>query len=347
MTMVEELTVHRCSCRARWIALLAQGVPEDGINLGEDLQAAHDLLENELCSPIRAFAGATALSALTRTFSEIRSDSPTFAGIPLIASSQYGNDTILLVGSPLASHDDEAVFEKLLGTFWRHKERIGLICRVYGVEEANRSGRRVQISHWNDEAQVLALSEEQLLRDFSASESPTRTVFENGNVLVQLPAEYVGDISNLPPLEVRIDEPSILTKAELADSSDKQPQIGETWWSVTSGLPVQVFGTGRTQTGLEFTRITYDDGIAVRQLSGDFTRYHSFNEVDELALEVGKEYLKVDGTVWVLRSIDLPILTLEGSDGSIPVRLTEFRARYRPYIRRSAVDRLLDEDDLV
>lgn len=347
MTVIEDLTIHRCSCRARWIALLTQGIPEDGINLGEDLQAAHDLLVAEFCEPIKVYVGRTALAALRRTFREINRDNPKFAGITLIPGARYGNDTLLLVGSPLASHDDEADFEKLLGTLWRHKERDGLIYRVYGVEEATRSDRMVQIVYWDNEAQVLALPEERLRRDFSASESPTKTVFDNGSVLTQLPAEYVGNISDLPPTEMLIDEPSILTKVEVADSSDKQPQIGETWWNVTTGLPVQVFGIGRTQTGLEFTRATCVDGIARRQLTGDFIWRHSFNEADKLDLVVGNEYVKDDETVWVLRSIDLPVLTLEGIDGSIPVRISEFRARYRPYVRRSAVDRLLDEEDLI
>lgn len=346
MTMIEDLTIHRCSCRARWIALLAQGIPEDGINLGEDLQAAHTLLENEFCSPIRAFVGSTALAALQRTFREIKDTNPTFAGIPLTPGPQYGSDTLLLVGTPLSSHDEESEYDKLLGTFWRHNELNGLICRVYGAEEATRNDRLVQISHWDDERQVLSLPEAHLLRDFSPSESPRITRFENGSVAIQHPPEFVGSMPL--PTEVQIDAPSILTTAQLSDDSEKKPQIGETWWNVSTGKPVQVFGTGRTPAGLEYTRVTYEDGTSARQLSGDFAVYHASYDTNETEILVDREYQRSDGTVWTLRAVAMPILNLEGANGvTESVRILDFRARYKIYVRRSALDRLLDVEDLV
>jgi hypothetical protein len=328
---------------------LAQGVPEDGINLTEDLQAAHNLLENELCFPIQVYVGMTALTAIQRTFREVDRSNPTFAGIQLTASSKYGNDTVLLVGSPGASNDDEVAFEKLLGTFWRHKEQKGLICRIYGVEESSHGDRGVQISHWDDETQGLRLLEAQLLRDFDPSESPTKTVFENGSVLVSHPPEYVGDLANLPQTEVQIDAPSLLERIQLADSSDKDPQIGETWWNVTTGKPVQVFGVGRTQESLEFTRVTDEDGLSYRQLTGAFIRYHTPpSSTNSLEIWVDQEYQKSDGTIWTLKSVTLPVLSLEGSDGKIElVRVLDFRSQYTLFIRRSAVDRLMDPEDLV
>ncbi len=346
MSVVEDMTVHRCSCRARWIALLAQGVPEDGINLGEDIQKAYGILEDEYCSPIRAFVGTTALAALRRVFREIDSANPAFVGIPLVTSFAYGSDSILLVGSPVSAQDDEAVFESRLNTYWRHKERPGVICRVFSAEEASRSDRMLQAVDWGTSSLTLTLSEAQLLRDFTLSESPTVTMAK-GTTVVSFPPEYIGAAPI--PLEVQVDLGSLFTKAETADNLvDKQPAPNETWWNLTSGTPIHVFGIGRTPGGLDYTRATLEGGVSIRFLTSDFVRYFSYDAIEELEIVVGGEYLRSDGVLWTVKAVLLPIITLVNEDGDeVMLRIPAFRAIHRPYVRRSALDRLLDEEDLV
>jgi hypothetical protein len=352
MSSVEGMTIHRCSCRARWIALLAQGIAEDGVNLGEDLQAAYTLLEDENCHLIQAYIGATALLAMRRAFKEIKAESPSFAGIQLTPSKMYGNDIVLLAGVPLASHDDETNVDRLLGTYWCHKEQDGIICRVFGVEEITHTkNREVQLVHWGDASQTITLKESQLLTDFSPSEAPTTTV-QNGTTYTSLPSKCVGSLNH--PRDFQTDKPPLLTKVSIVDEPARgRPLPGETLWNLTTGSTVQIFGSGRTAKAQDYMKVTLENGVSARFLTEDFLRYFS-NDTLGLEIVVGSEYLKNDGTLWILKSFIPPIYTLERNGGDpddrkskLFIREAMFRASFSNFVRRSVADRLLDEEDLV
>lgn len=98
--IIEDTTVYRCTCLGYWIQITAQGLPEDGINMAEDLQEAYDILESRLSTRVQVRIGATALTTLARSFKEINRSDPSFAGIKLTPSDKCPTNSILLVGTP-------------------------------------------------------------------------------------------------------------------------------------------------------------------------------------------------------------------------------------------------------
>jgi hypothetical protein len=346
ITLIEEVTVHRCSCRARWIAIMAQGTAEDGMHIGEDLQAAYDILESELCAPIEAFIGTTALAALRRLFTEIDGDNPRFAGVALTTSFAYGSNTVLVVGSPAASNDEDVEINGRLNTYWRHKERKGIIGRVISVEEASRGDRVVKLVCWAAPNEVMTMTDSALLRDYSPSESPTITTV-NGTTHVAFPPEFVGKFPVEAPT-VDLTLPELFETVQVADAADKRPIPGETWWDVNLGSAVQIYGIGSTTEGVEYVRTTTAEGLSCRLPTEDFLRYYAYDTADEVTIEIGGEYVTANGALWFIRSVTLPTIALENSEGvRKTVRMAEFRANYRRMIRRSAMDRLLDDEELV
>jgi hypothetical protein len=319
MSTVENFTIHRCPCRARWIVLTAQGTPDDGLNIGSDLQTAYDLLESEFCSPITARIGDTALAALQRAFREVSGNDPVFSGIRLTRDVSLGSNTVLVIGSPAESHDQERSLDTLLGTLWRLKSSHGTVGRVVAVDETVSNEQTVVLVSPLDPQNVYHCDRSIFDEDFEPA----------GESLAQASKDLAW------------------IRWQLADEHDPKPLIGETWWNVTTSEPSMVFGFGQTPTGLNHIRTTRD-GVNTRHLLDSFTKY--YNCVDRVNIIEGAEYVNMqDNSTWILDKATIPNLVLRACDksGYKVVRVTEFRSAYRQHIRRSALDRLLDDKSLV
>lgn len=115
---IGDLHTYRCySCRAAWVVLRAQGRPDDGIKLSEDIQAAHELLSTViLCPEVKAVAGRSAHDSIRRFLG-----TSTVGGLKLDISDRGGSNNIVVFGKPVLSQDGLAS-EPLMGSVWTLKE---------------------------------------------------------------------------------------------------------------------------------------------------------------------------------------------------------------------------------
>lgn len=360
--MIEEVIVNRCKCRARWVTLVARGSADDGFNLGEDLQTAHAILESEFCHPIRALTGNAALGAIRRVFREVSGERPKFAGIELQMDDTYGTTNITVVGSPSEVNDEQAHhMVGILLTYWRNKQGPpSVVLRVIALHEEVSAERGLVLSNVVLPDELRQMSETWLKAHYDIVPPPEVTE-SDGIRHISFQPEVVGALPLERPL-IEIDaarDHETVHVTQIAEPSDKRPVTGETWWNVDTGEAVEVFGVGKNASGTEYVRYEIGGTSPVRMLMGDFLRYHAYETGDEAPLVVGSEHVKLDGTEPVtIRSVAIHTITLvlvqpvrEGrplaADREYTIRTAQFRNLYKPLVRRSAAERLMEEDDLV
>lgn len=319
--VVHDLLVYSCPCNARWILLITRGTNSDGLYLGEDIQSAHTILETELCLNIQVRIGRMALASLRSMFKEV-SDPPRFAGLSLIPDRTLGQTSVLLTGKPPPANVMDGSIR--LGSFWAHNTDSTFL-RVVAVEDDVREDREVVLASVSHQNRVVRLPESAVKEDYRAIEqlSPTGEV-EPENVLFET--------------------------WPIVTSQKKAPLPGEVWWHEYSTGAVQVFGLGADQHGTDFVRIQQGQK-AYKMTLLDFLRFNSFGSKDQTGIVIGAEYAEQgnDEDTFIVKGLDLRevLLTAVQTGLQRSVRITDFRATFENIVRQSAMDLLMDDDDLV
>lgn len=323
--LVHDLLVYSCPCNARWIMLIMKGTNSDGLYLGEDIQSAHTILETELCLDIKVRMGRMALASLKSLFREISSP-PRFAGLPIIPDDSMGTTNVLLTGKPPAANVMDGSIR--LSSFWAHSKGF-VFLRAIAVEDDVREDREVVLIDTARPDHVVRLPENVLKEEFH--------LLDHLNLLgsPNLPeAPEVADFERWPTVTGR----------------HKSPLPGEVWWHEYSMGAVQVFGLGADTHGTDFVRIQ-QDRQSFKMILQDFLRFNSFGSQDQTGILVGGEYGEANNEeeTFIVREIDNREVTVESTQTKLKrsVRITDFRSSFEHIVRQSALDVLMDDDDLV
>lgn len=347
--VVEDLHLYLCACRGRWVRITPKGSIGDGLQIGEDLQTAHALLETELCGSIRARIGPQAALSLRRSFRELTNqthDTFRFAGIPLEIDGTLG-DSLVVYGAPAASNDQEAAFRDLpLDSYWQHKQREYRILRLIGVQETSRNDRQVTLNNVLNESELVQMTEAYLRQVYQQVPQPDVRLNSLGEAQIRFPPDPWMSFhdAEVPTLDTH---ETVLTVRENANETS-QPTSGELWWNTVNGTPVSIFGVG-ADLGT-FVRFSLDDGGVVRMLREDFLKVYFRDDLVN-SVKIGDEYEHLEteevykvGAI-TPREVELQLTAVLGDP--LKVTLGRFRSEFRKLSRRSAMDRLLQDDDLV
>ncbi len=347
--VIEKMVVYHCKCRGRWIQVIPKGSVEDGIQIGWDISTACTILEADLCATVQVRIGSSALAKLRRAFSEIPPTNPRYTGIPLEVAHTLG-DSLVVFGVAATADDLETSFGVIpLNSYWQHLQRESRILRLIAVQETTRLERLVTLNNVLNESEQVQMSEVYLHQAYRSVPKPeVNNDPETGGTWIRFPPD--------PPwmsysdAEVPTLDSHEIVKAipRASDPEPCQPASGDLWWHTGSGTPVQIFGVGTSSNSNDFVRLTLDTGIAVRMLTDDFRRYHFKDNLLEIA-KIGEDYEEVDTQMFYKIESITPqeVHLIDESGGPLVLDLPTFRGNFRKVHWRTALERLLQDDDLV
>ena len=344
---VESVTIRHCeSCDSYWVFMTGEGDPDDetehfenGLRFGEALQDVAHLLESDGLA-VRALIGPIAWDALRRTTGDLSFNrslgatsgpsNPQFAGVELTTEDSLGNSLALigerprtgvqrLGGQPDRSEESELPEE---GSVWTNTKIHLRVDRVSLATQGGQGGQRLVVY------------------------GTVVDVGVDSSIALGATAEYwVGEFVRWFHRALDYQLPGDTSTAEPTDETGL-PQADSTWWEKRTyrRVVVQKATEIRDEPVVQFS--TSSQPGTVLLLKSFFENYSA--EPLPPPCAVNEEWEPKTGSESLFRIREVlessALVSSPGEEQSREVPFYILTTRYKKTTRRSALERIMDDD---